>query len=176
MEKPKYGMDKLMKSAPVFDHQTEFLVMITVVDNCCEKDDPIMWLKLPWDAAALWGPERAGIIGVGPAWEGSTRRPQSTGDMAELLSRQLQLADPGPSRTNPEPSRITKQLSKWGRDLYGCGRCGKRKEEGGKGGGKCGKCQSIWYCSRTCQVEHWEEHKPMCKVLGKVLGEQGGQE
>lgn len=163
MANPKYGMDKVMKSAPVFDHLTEFLVLITVVDNRNEKDDPIMWLKLPWDGAALWGPERASSIGMGPAWEGSTRRPQGD-DLAELLDRQLQLAEPGSMR-----AESLKHVRKWGRDEYGCGKCGKSKEEGKKGG-MCGKCESIWYCSRTCQVAHWGEHKSMCKVMGK-LGE-----
>mmetsp|Transcript_46179 Transcript_46179/g.108126 ORF Transcript_46179/g.108126 Transcript_46179/m.108126 type:complete len:885 (+) Transcript_46179:35-2689(+) len=27
---------------------------------------------------------------------------------------------------------------------------------------KCGRCQKVWYCSRTCQAEHWKAHKKTC--------------
>lgn len=29
----------------------------------------------------------------------------------------------------------------------------------------CGKCKSVWYCTRQCQVEHWKEHKKVCTIL-----------
>jgi len=32
---------------------------------------------------------------------------------------------------------------------------------------KCSRCISAWYCSRTCQVEHWKFHKKVCKTLEK---------
>ena len=31
---------------------------------------------------------------------------------------------------------------------------------------KCGGCQDVTYCSTTCQVQHWDEHKKECAALG----------
>ncbi|KAJ6480469.1 hypothetical protein C8R47DRAFT_1135927 [Mycena vitilis] len=28
---------------------------------------------------------------------------------------------------------------------------------------RCGKCKSVWYCSKECQRKHWSKHKPNCK-------------
>ncbi|RPA81046.1 hypothetical protein BJ508DRAFT_118721 [Ascobolus immersus RN42] len=27
---------------------------------------------------------------------------------------------------------------------------------------KCGRCRTVWYCGRDCQVSHWKEHKLSC--------------
>ncbi|CAG9813787.1 unnamed protein product [Phaedon cochleariae] len=27
---------------------------------------------------------------------------------------------------------------------------------------RCSHCHKAWYCSRTCQIDHWTEHKPHC--------------
>jgi hypothetical protein len=27
----------------------------------------------------------------------------------------------------------------------------------------CGRCGTVVYCSRDCQLAHWTEHKPKCK-------------
>jgi len=27
---------------------------------------------------------------------------------------------------------------------------------------KCGKCREVWYCTRHCQVQHWDQHKKQC--------------
>ena len=41
---------------------------------------------------------------------------------------------------------------------------------------KCGKCGSVWYCSRDCQKKDWKTHKINCKPYeiresnGKGLG------
>mmetsp|Transcript_6651 Transcript_6651/g.10353 ORF Transcript_6651/g.10353 Transcript_6651/m.10353 type:complete len:228 (+) Transcript_6651:816-1499(+) len=34
---------------------------------------------------------------------------------------------------------------------------------------KCGKCQSIWYCSKECQKNDWKRHKEFCKMLSKTV-------
>ncbi|KAK5680920.1 hypothetical protein LTS10_006678 [Elasticomyces elasticus] len=33
---------------------------------------------------------------------------------------------------------------------------------------KCGRCKSVMYCSKECQVKDWPLHKDVCKALGKV--------
>ncbi|KAJ6592366.1 hypothetical protein B0H19DRAFT_1245245 [Mycena capillaripes] len=27
---------------------------------------------------------------------------------------------------------------------------------------KCGKCHTLWYCSKECQTQNWPDHKPTC--------------
>ena len=29
--------------------------------------------------------------------------------------------------------------------------------------GTCSKCQKVYYCSKECQVKHWQIHKKKCK-------------
>ena len=43
--------------------------------------------------------------------------------------------------------------------------CAACKKGLGKGGKVCSGCNSIFYCSRTCQVSHWKQHKAECKRL-----------
>ena len=45
-----------------------------------------------------------------------------------------------------------------------CGACNKRIDRGSK---MCDRCESISYCSSTCQHNHWPEHKLVCKRLKK---------
>ncbi|MEN2496305.1 MAG: Zinc finger MYND domain-containing protein 10 [Marteilia pararefringens] len=28
---------------------------------------------------------------------------------------------------------------------------------------RCGRCKSVWYCNRECQVKNWSKHKPQCR-------------
>ncbi|KAL1122368.1 hypothetical protein AAG570_003773 [Ranatra chinensis] len=39
-----------------------------------------------------------------------------------------------------------------------CAHCFSRAEK------RCSKCKSVWYCSRQCQVKHWNFHKDTCCV------------
>ena len=32
----------------------------------------------------------------------------------------------------------------------------------------CSRCKTVWYCSRECQVQHWKQHKKVCKKKVKV--------
>jgi hypothetical protein len=32
----------------------------------------------------------------------------------------------------------------------------------------CGGCRVAHYCSRACQRQHWQQHKPACKALQAV--------
>ncbi|NXP59467.1 ZMY10 protein, partial [Chloropsis cyanopogon] len=29
----------------------------------------------------------------------------------------------------------------------------------------CSRCRSEWYCSRACQIQHWQKHKPACNLI-----------
>lgn len=50
-----------------------------------------------------------------------------------------------------------------------CARCG---SDGDKKTGEklkqCGRCNSVLYCSRECQMAHWEVHKSECKFLNNL--------
>ena len=46
-----------------------------------------------------------------------------------------------------------------------CANCGKPEAAN-----RCGRCQSIVYCSRACQASHWKSgHKKMCREQPKLL-------
>jgi hypothetical protein len=30
---------------------------------------------------------------------------------------------------------------------------------------KCSGCGMAYYCSKQCQAQHWQEHKPVCKAV-----------
>ena len=34
----------------------------------------------------------------------------------------------------------------------------------------CGRCKAVAYCTRTCQVAHYKEHKAVCRVLSTASG------
>ncbi len=34
---------------------------------------------------------------------------------------------------------------------------------------RCSGCNIAWYCSTTCQKQHWKEHKPKCRVTRHAL-------
>ena len=38
----------------------------------------------------------------------------------------------------------------------------------------CGRCKAVSYCTRTCQVAHYKEHKVLCRVIGTAS--QNGSE
>jgi hypothetical protein len=42
-----------------------------------------------------------------------------------------------------------------------CIKCGIR---GDSAMNRCGRCKSVFYCSRDCQVGHWKEHKQNCNA------------
>ncbi|RZK36417.1 MAG: zinc finger MYND domain-containing protein [Hymenobacter sp.] len=35
---------------------------------------------------------------------------------------------------------------------------------------QCGKCKVIFYCSKTCQKEHWAKHKQHCSLYVPMPG------
>lgn len=40
-----------------------------------------------------------------------------------------------------------------------CSRCGNKAFQ------RCSKCKKSWYCSRQCQVQHWDHHKEECQSV-----------
>ncbi|KAK3638161.1 translational activator for mitochondrial COX1 [Elasticomyces elasticus] len=52
--------------------------------------------------------------------------------------------------------------------VQACGVCGTGTEDGGGILFRCGRCTSVFYCSKTCQVKDWPLHKRMCKALTRV--------
>ncbi len=55
-------------------------------------------------------------------------------------------------------------------NLMLCGNpdCGKQLRESKKAGGLCRGCQTIRYCSSSCQQLHWPHHKSVCQLAAKV--------
>lgn len=48
-----------------------------------------------------------------------------------------------------------------GQDVVKCGGCGKLQGNGASFSA-CGRCRSVRYCSKECQLRHWKEHKAHC--------------
>ncbi|KAK5732564.1 hypothetical protein LTR17_010379 [Elasticomyces elasticus] len=46
-----------------------------------------------------------------------------------------------------------------------CGICGSNAQTNGGTLFKCGRCKSVLYCSKECQVKDWPLHKAVCKTL-----------
>jgi len=47
----------------------------------------------------------------------------------------------------------------WIKEKNCCSSCGSQC-----GNLKCGKCGSVYYCNRSCQVAHWKIHKNQCNI------------
>ncbi|MCX5925605.1 MAG: zinc finger MYND domain-containing protein [Candidatus Dependentiae bacterium] len=45
-----------------------------------------------------------------------------------------------------------------------CSKCLELEESPENKFKKCSKCESVYYCSRDCQVAHWPQHKQVCKA------------
>ena len=48
-----------------------------------------------------------------------------------------------------------------GRDVVKCGGCGKLQGDGASFAA-CGRCRSVRYCSKECQMKSWKQHKAHC--------------
>jgi hypothetical protein len=48
-----------------------------------------------------------------------------------------------------------------------CANCSASKRPDNAPLQRCGRCNSVWYCSRECQKEHWKfgKHKELCDVF-----------
>ena len=36
----------------------------------------------------------------------------------------------------------------------------------------CGGCQSVYYCSRSCQLKGWKQHQVLCKAISQLVTER----
>lgn len=45
------------------------------------------------------------------------------------------------------------------KDKHTCKLCGKDAIQ------RCSRCKNEWYCSRSCQVTHWAQHKDICNKI-----------
>ncbi|KAJ7263501.1 hypothetical protein C8J57DRAFT_1333682 [Mycena rebaudengoi] len=43
-----------------------------------------------------------------------------------------------------------------------CSTCLMSEKDLGQQLRKCGKCHTVWYCSKQCQTQNWPDHKPTC--------------
>jgi hypothetical protein len=75
----------------------------------------------------------------------------STSAAAAASQRQQQPAAGAASSSSGSSSKSSKCC-------WGCGAAG-----AGVSLRKCSSCSKAMYCSRSCQEEHWKEHKPDCK-------------
>ncbi|CAN8025440.1 unnamed protein product [Ixodes persulcatus] len=48
-----------------------------------------------------------------------------------------------------------------------CASCGVAKLEALK---RCTRCLRVGYCNRTCQTNHWHQHKSVCKFVPELVG------
>ncbi|KAK9900753.1 hypothetical protein P389DRAFT_200316 [Cystobasidium minutum MCA 4210] len=67
-------------------------------------------------------------------------------------------------------SQFASVVSNLSKSQLQCGSCGKSEEilPNGQHFQRCAGCHMQRYCSRECQVAHWEQHKPICKQNQKV--------
>lgn len=38
---------------------------------------------------------------------------------------------------------------------------------------RCSRCRNEWYCTRACQVQHWQKHRTACNLLAQAPGTAG---
>ncbi|KAJ7796005.1 hypothetical protein B0H14DRAFT_2467855 [Mycena olivaceomarginata] len=53
-----------------------------------------------------------------------------------------------------------------------CSTCMMSEKDLGQRLRRCGKCHTVWYCSKECQTQSWPAHKPTCSENGrpKLIG------
>jgi len=47
-----------------------------------------------------------------------------------------------------------------------CSTCMMSEKDLGQQLRRCGKCHTVWYCSKQCQTQNWPDHKPTCGESG----------
>ncbi|KAJ7301889.1 hypothetical protein DFH08DRAFT_94828 [Mycena albidolilacea] len=47
-----------------------------------------------------------------------------------------------------------------------CSTCMMSEKDLGQQLRTCGKCHTVWYCSKECQTQNWPDHKPTCRESG----------
>ncbi|GFH48029.1 hypothetical protein CTEN210_04505 [Chaetoceros tenuissimus] len=72
------------------------------------------------------------------------------------------------SNANKEAKAERKKGRQLRKDSQNCDNCSKTGVDIGSKLSVCSKCNSAYYCSRECQVEHWPTHKKYCKHNSEI--------
>jgi hypothetical protein len=67
---------------------------------------------------------------------------------------------PGEEKSDEFQNFVLERCKFSARHVY-CSGCGAR-EQTRRAFKRCGGCHIAYYCSETCQNDHWEKHKPNC--------------
>ncbi|KAM4021581.1 zinc finger MYND domain-containing protein 10 isoform 2-T2 [Anomaloglossus baeobatrachus] len=110
---------------------------------------------------------RGQLLKVPEVWDSIIR--ENSGKWKAIAKHQVKHA------FSPSDSELRHQAQRWAQtynmdvmeslvpDKPKCGSCG---AEAGK---RCSRCQSEWYCTRQCQVSHWQKHKKTCELVSEAL-------
>lgn len=74
---------------------------------------------------------------------------------------------PSDSRSRFLSTQLTREngvnLENVARNFFQCQLCKKTPSDPSKPWSKCGRCKKVNYCSKTCQVQDWVNHKKSCQ-------------
>ena len=111
---------------------------------------------------------------IGPFICASTNMYLQVGDKKKFAKRIRAVSKEGlslwPNFPKPLPDQNDDKIWQRYRKLWKCDftlaciNCGKLEEKGGKKHTQCGACLNALYCSKECQLLHWQHHKVDCKA------------
>ena len=78
---------------------------------------------------------------------------------APIVDKPYGIPDASSSVSSPSPSTAAHLQAS-----TACSSRGKENREDGQSLLKCARCGKVWYCSKTCQHQHWKKHKSSCKA------------
>ncbi|KAM4021580.1 zinc finger MYND domain-containing protein 10 isoform 1-T1 [Anomaloglossus baeobatrachus] len=160
----KYNIDGFTRGQllKLLSHLTE--ILIDQLPNLVELQRFLNYLSVSEPAP----PKKELILEQVPeVWDSIIR--ENSGKWKAIAKHQVKHA------FSPSDSELRHQAQRWAQtynmdvmeslvpDKPKCGSCG---AEAGK---RCSRCQSEWYCTRQCQVSHWQKHKKTCELVSEAL-------